>query len=189
MKDHLNWKLMLMRDVVNGLAIALTAWLLPGMDVVVPKLLNFLLLGAVFGLLNAFRFFIAAALLISFFAIRDPRIVGDLEPLGNPLYVAILWHQHQPKYLKNLETGEYMEPWVRLHAIKDYYDMVAILDGYPDIHFTVNLTPVLLRQLADVIDQVADALGEDGVREQAPAGRARVVLDAHVLCELHLRLA
>jgi putative membrane protein len=54
MKDHLNWKLMLMRVVVNGLAIALTAWLLPGMDVVVPKLLNFLLLGAVFGLLNAF---------------------------------------------------------------------------------------------------------------------------------------
>ena len=53
MKDHLNWKLMLMRVVVNGLAIALTAWLLPGMDVVVPKLLNFLLLGAVFGLLNA----------------------------------------------------------------------------------------------------------------------------------------
>ena len=32
MKDHLNWKLMLMRVVVNGLAIALTAWLLPGMD-------------------------------------------------------------------------------------------------------------------------------------------------------------
>ena len=54
MKDHLNWKLMLMRVVVNGLAIALTAWLLPGMDVVEPKLLNFLLLGAVFGLLNAF---------------------------------------------------------------------------------------------------------------------------------------
>ena len=43
-----------MRVVVNGLVIALTAWLLPGMNVIEPLLLNFLLLGAVFGLLNAF---------------------------------------------------------------------------------------------------------------------------------------
>ena len=43
-----------MRVVVNGLAIALTAWLLPGITVVEPRVLNFLILGAVFGLLNAF---------------------------------------------------------------------------------------------------------------------------------------
>jgi putative membrane protein len=54
MKSHLNWKLILMRVVVNGLAIALTAWLLAGIDVADPLLVNFLLMGAVFGLLNAF---------------------------------------------------------------------------------------------------------------------------------------
>jgi putative membrane protein len=54
MKHHLNWKLILMRVVINGLAIALTAWLLPGIDVMQPLLVNFLLMGAVFGLLNAF---------------------------------------------------------------------------------------------------------------------------------------
>jgi putative membrane protein len=54
MKSHLNWKLILMRVVINGLAIALTAWLLAGIDVVDPLLVNFLLMGAVFGLLNAF---------------------------------------------------------------------------------------------------------------------------------------
>ncbi len=80
----------------------------------------------------------------------DP-VVGDLESHGRPLNVAIVWHQHQPKYLKDLSTGEYAEPWVRMHAIKDYYDMVAILDDYPDIHFTVNLTPILLVQLEELL--------------------------------------
>ena len=80
----------------------------------------------------------------------DP-VVGDLESHGRTLNVAIVWHQHQPKYLKDLSTGEYAEPWVRMHAIKDYYDMVAILDDYPDIHFTVNLTPILLVQLEELL--------------------------------------
>ena len=31
-----------------------------------------------------------------------------------------LWHMHQP-YYKDLVTGEYRLPWVRLHALKDYY--------------------------------------------------------------------
>ncbi|MBD3368611.1 MAG: hypothetical protein GF405_10655, partial [Candidatus Eisenbacteria bacterium] len=79
-------------------------------------------------------------------------VVDELKPVGRPLSIAVVWHQHQPKYLKNLETGEYHEPWVRLHAIKDYYDMAAILKDYPDIHFTINLTPVLLTQLKDVIE-------------------------------------
>jgi len=84
-------------------------------------------------------------------AVHEP-IVGSLELAGRPLNLAIIWHQHQPKYLKDLDTGEYMEPWVRLHAIKDYYDMVAILDDYPGVHFTVNLTPILLMQLEDMIE-------------------------------------
>ena len=36
---------------------------------------------------------------------------------------------------------------VRTHGTKDYYDMAAILEKYPDIHFTVNLTSSLLSQL------------------------------------------
>ena len=34
--------------------------------------------------------------------------------------VAILWHMHQPFY-QDLVTGEHILPWVRLHALKDYY--------------------------------------------------------------------
>ena len=71
-------------------------------------------------------------------------VVGALRGYSKPLHLAIIWHQHQPRYFKDPDTGEYLEPWVRIHGIKDYYDMVAILKDYPGMKFTVNLTPVLL---------------------------------------------
>lgn len=67
-----------------------------------------------------------------------------------PLYVAIIWHQHQPLYYKDPDTGIYQKPWVRVHATKDYLDMAAMLEGYPDVQATFNLTPTLIRQLDDL---------------------------------------
>ena len=64
-----------------------------------------------------------------------------------PIYLAIVWHQHQPVYFQDPETGVFARPWVRLHAAKDYVDMAAILRDYPDVKATFNLTPSLLRQL------------------------------------------
>ena len=40
-------------------------------------------------------------------------------------------------------------PWVRLHGVKDYYDMVALLEEFPRIHATFNLVPSLLKQILD----------------------------------------
>lgn len=65
-----------------------------------------------------------------------------------PLSVAFIWHMHQPEYKDDL-TGGYLMPWVRLHAIKDYLDMVLILEKYPKIRQTFNLVPVLIDQLED----------------------------------------
>ncbi|HRO24962.1 MAG TPA: hypothetical protein PLR07_11790, partial [Promineifilum sp.] len=76
----------------------------------------------------------------------DQRAAGRPEPI----YLAIIWHQHQPVYYKDPETGIYIKPWVRLHAAKDYVDMAAILQEYPDIKATFNLTPSLIRQLDDL---------------------------------------
>ncbi len=71
-------------------------------------------------------------------------------PTGEePIYLALVWHQHQPLYYKD-ENGVYTRPWARAHATKDYYDMAAILEDYPDVHVTFNLTPVLIRQLDDL---------------------------------------
>lgn len=64
------------------------------------------------------------------------------------LSVAVIWHMHQPLYKDRL-TGRYLMPWVRLHAIKDYLDMVEILRPYPKIRQTFNLVPSLLEQLVD----------------------------------------
>jgi len=63
--------------------------------------------------------------------------------------VAFLWHMHQPMY-KDLRTGEYLLPWVRLHSTYSYLDMAAILDSFPDVRCTFNITPVLMWQLLDL---------------------------------------
>ena len=72
------------------------------------------------------------------------------------IYLAFLWHQHQPMY-KNPATNAYELPWVRLHAVKDYYDMVAVLDNFPKIKSNFNLVPSLLLQL----DEYASGKAKD----------------------------
>ncbi|MDH7498805.1 MAG: glycoside hydrolase family 57 protein [candidate division NC10 bacterium] len=71
-----------------------------------------------------------------------------------PFYVALLWHFHQPFY-KDLATGEYWMPWVRLHAIKDYHRMASLARGFPGLHLNFNLVPSLVEQLEDYAHQGA----------------------------------
>lgn len=70
------------------------------------------------------------------------------------LRVVILWHQHQPFY-KDLLSGQYRLPWVRLHALKDYYGMVKLLDEFPNVHQTFNLVPSLITQIQDYVEGTA----------------------------------
>ena len=62
--------------------------------------------------------------------------------------LCFVWHMHQPFY-RDLRSGEYRLPWARLHALKDYFGMVKILEEFPKIRQTFNLVPSLLVQLAD----------------------------------------
>jgi alpha-amylase/alpha-mannosidase (GH57 family) len=64
------------------------------------------------------------------------------------IYISFLWHMHQPFY-KDLVTGEYKLPWTRLHALKDYYGMVRILEEFPTIHQTFNLVPSMMVQIEE----------------------------------------
>ena len=64
------------------------------------------------------------------------------------LRIVLLWHMHQPFY-KDLVTGEYRMPWVRMHALKDYYGMVKLLEEFPGVHQNFNLVPSLVRQIED----------------------------------------
>jgi alpha-amylase/alpha-mannosidase (GH57 family) len=96
-------------------------------------------------------------------------VVSSLKGYSKPLHIAIMWHQHQPRYFKDPDTGEYTEPWVRLHGIKDYYDMPAMLQQYPDMSFTVNLTPVLLMQIEEIVEGY-DAYKQSGASGPMPGG-------------------
>src|SRR5690348_1875815 len=64
------------------------------------------------------------------------------------IHLCFLWHMHQPFY-KDLVSGEYKLPWTRMHALKDYYGMVRILEEFPDIHQTFNLVPSLMAQIEE----------------------------------------
>ncbi|MBV6417347.1 MAG: hypothetical protein CMLOHMNK_02009 [Steroidobacteraceae bacterium] len=75
------------------------------------------------------------------------------------LPVVLLWHMHQPQYRDAL-TGEYVQPWTALHALKDYADMAAHLEANPAARAVVNFTPVLLEQIADIADNVARHLAD-----------------------------
>src|SRR5918999_853034 len=62
------------------------------------------------------------------------------------IYVCFLWHMHQPFY-KDLVSREYKLPWTRMHALKDYYGMVKVLEDFPNVHQTFNLVPSMLGQI------------------------------------------
>jgi alpha-amylase/alpha-mannosidase (GH57 family) len=64
--------------------------------------------------------------------------------------VALLWHMHQPSYRDPID-GTFVLPWVRLHALKDYWGMAAILAETPDVHVTFNMVPSLLDQLEEYV--------------------------------------
>ena len=78
---------------------------------------------------------------------EETPVVAEVEP---ELYISIIWHQHQPFYATDPATGLVVAPWVRLHAAKDYVDMAKMLEDYPKIHATFNLTPSLIQQLDDL---------------------------------------
>ncbi len=70
------------------------------------------------------------------------------------IYLIFLWHMHQPYYRDPL-SGSYRLPWVRLHGIKDYYDMPAILEDFPVVRQTFNLVPSLIEQINDYVNETA----------------------------------
>jgi alpha-amylase/alpha-mannosidase (GH57 family) len=63
---------------------------------------------------------------------------------------------HQP-YYKNPQSGNFDLPWLRLHALKDYYGMVHILEEFPSLRLTFNLVPSLLAGLELYHAGVTDA--------------------------------
>jgi putative membrane protein len=53
LSSHFNWKVMVMRILLNGLTLAITVLIVPGVYAVDPSILGFLTLGVIFGVINA----------------------------------------------------------------------------------------------------------------------------------------
>ncbi len=75
----------------------------------------------------------------------------------NAVNFVLCWHMHQPWYQQGID-GDYQLPWVYLHAIKDYEDMVMHLETHPKMQVVVNFAPVLLEQLDDYAKQLKNWL-------------------------------
>ncbi|WP_258556185.1 hypothetical protein, partial [Fischerella thermalis] len=55
----------------------------------------------------------------------DPHVPCPNKPMSHLLYIAFIWHQHQPLYKSRSGVSlslsqNYRLPWVRLHGTKDY---------------------------------------------------------------------
>ena len=72
--------------------------------------------------------------------------------------LVLWWHMHQPDY-RDL-NGEFMLPWVYLHAIKDYIDMPLNIMANPGMKANINITPVLIDEWQDYNYLLGHALSE-----------------------------
>src|SRR5579875_2868858 len=95
-----------------------------------------------------------------------------------PIRLMLLWHMHQP-YYKDLVENRYAMPWVRLHTLKDYYGMVAMIEEFPQVHMTFNLVPSLMAQIQDYASGAAREesyeLAFKPARDLTPADKERLV--------------
>jgi alpha-amylase/alpha-mannosidase (GH57 family) len=80
----------------------------------------------------------------------------------------ILWHMHQPQY-RDPSSGRYVLPWTRLHAIKDYWGMVRVIEEFPGVHATFNMVPSLCAQLEEYASGKFDEPWFDAAFAQATA--------------------
>ena len=73
---------------------------------------------------------------------------------------------HQPDYRDHIRD-EFQLPWVYLHGIKDYVDMVAHLENVPNAKAVINFSPILLEQLQEYEKQL-DGYLEDNIPIRDP---------------------
>ena len=66
-------------------------------------------------------------------------MAGKLKKLS----IAFYWNFYQPNYGINPQN-DYIMPWSRLHAVKDYLSMLLIAQNVRGIKINVNISPTLL---------------------------------------------
>ena len=101
------------------------------------------------------------------------------------LRLCLLWHMHQPDYRDPRRSGHAVMPWTRLHAARDYVDMLELATRHPGVHTTFNYVPVLLDQLIDVANGGSDPLLDACSRDPGELSRDDVARLLPALLEVH----
>jgi alpha-amylase/alpha-mannosidase (GH57 family) len=73
---------------------------------------------------------------------------------------------HQPYYVDPVSRMALM-PWVRLHSVKGYLDMISVLEDFPRVRANFNLTPVLMLQLRELLEGTVGDLWLEWSRKPA----------------------
>jgi alpha-amylase/alpha-mannosidase (GH57 family) len=96
-----------------------------------------------------------------FFATDTPT------PVPEPIYLNIIWQFHQPYYTSDAQTNLITRPWVRVYTTRDYYEMATWLSQYPQVHSSFNFSPVLLRQINELVNGARDQYWEEATKSAA----------------------
>ena len=70
------------------------------------------------------------------------------------LSIAFYWHMHQPVY-QLTSGGDYLMPWVRLHAVKDYLDIAMWTKKFDKLKLNFNIVPILVDSIIDYAEKGA----------------------------------
>ncbi len=107
----------------------------------------------------------------------------------NRVHLMTLWHMHQPQY-RDPSNGRYILPWTRLHALKDYWGMVRVIEEFPRVHATFNVVPSLGAQLEEYasgkFDEPWFATAFSPAASLTPESKAEILLRAFQLNYDHL---
>src|SRR5262245_50791910 len=77
-----------------------------------------------------------------------------------------LWHMHQPDY-RPPGSRQAILPWVRLHAVRGYCDLLSILERYEQAQCCVNFSGILLDQLLSYSAEQRDLYASLSLRDPA----------------------
>lgn len=99
--------------------------------------------------------------------------------MASEVYVAFLWHMHQPWYALPGTTVNLL-PWTRLRTTKDYTDMASFISR-GNVPVTVNFTPCLTEQLrcyaaGTLSDGYSPSTATDDARRDLLSGAAPLPL-------------
>ena len=73
----------------------------------------------------------------------------DYAKIGGTVYLNLVFRHHLPLYY-DVEQDQITAPFVRQHALRDYFELADVIQRYPNVHATAVLSPTLLWQIQEI---------------------------------------